>query len=1110
MILRCENCQTMYMFTESQLKSQNYKFTCKKCGHENTVALPADTDLIEQNKQRDTSQTVSPEEHIPEEIKDIFETPTPEEKPQVVEKDNEELNLDDIFESLDTHKENKVDQPTTPEQTPGSEKNVDKTENILTEQPGQTLKEKPEATTKEQEVIEGFEEFTMEDIESQKEEDKLKVTESTQPESADWLESTAHEKPSEEQTVEKAQSDFSFNDTSGFQDETIPELLTEEPAEKHEVNPPSNKEESLLTEDNIVIPDAKEILKQIDTQQKPVTKEKHVSRALIGIIAGIILILLVLLGSYYYLVEYTPMQLDLKKLTFMSYSILPVSAKNRAKASQLLEQADIEYLKDTMKSYEKSLSLYEQAVSIDHKLAKAYLGIAKDYVILKDRNNLGAQLNNSNSFFSRLKTMIKDDAQYHLVKAMYELANNNYNEASNNINIAIKKAPNSAEAIYYRGYIDYKTGQPFSTILQTLEKALSIQPDMVKARLLIARIYKKQGNLSEANEELNRIIANDPENISALIQKADVEATDFSGTTNAIAMLNDVLQKTGNTIDKYDRADLNYTLGNLYASINNYSSAIKALNASLQDNRSTNAYISLGDIYLKTGNTSEAEKQYKIALTLNNNSEEANVKLAQAYYKDHKYVLAISYFTEALKIKSDDPQALYGLALAREKNGEFDAALNAVHSAAKYYPDNPEILTLNAKLLREKKDYASAITLLSNVIDKFQNYAPLHTEYAIMLGEEKKYNDAIQQLKIAMSISPVSADNYAYMAYMLNKLGKYSDAIDYASKALSINNSYPYAYEVLGDIYFKQNRLNDAIKAYNASVNLQPYNSNVLFKLAKIYTVANMFTNATSYLESAIKLNPTNAIYHYQLGNVYKNMNNIQAAINEYTKAIDLDSGFADAYYQRGLINMEGRNDLAAINDFKNAMKYAPDNTDYILALANYYYNNKETFSAIDYLNIALKIAPKNPEIHYRLGIAYNYVGRVDDAKKQFLTALELSPNYSNAMIGLGSIYYQNGEIEKAQQYYQKAIQLSPDNGDAYYALGTVYEYNGMYEKALSAYRSAAKFSKNPATAYFKEGMMYANLNENKQARDTLLKAINLGLPSDMENIAKNKLRNLM
>ncbi|MGC8578792.1 MAG: tetratricopeptide repeat protein [bacterium] len=1117
MILRCENCQTMYMFTESQLKSQNYKFTCKKCGHENTVALPSDTDVIEQNKQQppDSSQSIKIEEHVPEEIKDIVETPVAKPPEQTKEETSDkEFNIDDIFDSLDVQKEGSGEKaPVTaePEKAKIDLTDIDKTEEGLKGQEEHISAEEQKGVTREEDVIEGFEEFTLEDTGAQK--DEVRETQTTPQTSEDWLESTMHEQTPEKQGEEKPQSDLSFSDASQFGDETIPEILSEGPAEQQKVEEPHKEEASLLTENDVAIPDAATILKEVATKQKPVTpitEERHVSRLLIGAIAGSILILLILSGVYYYLVEYTPSHPDLKKLAYMSYSIMPVSAKDKSQALQLLKQADIEYLRDTINGYEKSLSLYEKAVSIDHKLPEAYLGIAKDYAVLKDRNNLTSQLNNSSYFLSRLRTMLKDNAQYNIVKALFALANNNYREASDDINTALRKSPNLPEALYYRGYIDYKMGQPLSAVTQNLEKALSLEPGLTKARLLMARVYQQQGDFSRANEQLDSIIASNPDNVQALILKADIESTTTTGTTHAISMLNDTLKQIGNKIDKYDRANLYYALGNLYKNINDYSSAIKAFNTSLQDNRSANTYIALGDVYLKTGNIEEAEKHYKIALSIDSSSYEGNLKLAQAYYTDHKYVLAISYFTEALKLKKDDPDALYGLALARDKNGELDAALNTIQTAVKLSPDNPEIITLNARLLRKKNDYANAIALLSKAIDKFQNYAPLHTEYAVVLGKEGKYNDAIQQLNIAMSISPVSADNYAYMAYMLNKLGRYNDATNYVQKALSIDNRFPYAYEVMGDIYFKENRLNDAIKAYNTVINLQPYNDNVLYKLANVYTAGNMFTNAVSSLENAIKINPTNAIYHYQLGNVYRDMNNIQSAINEYSKAIDLDSTLADAYYQRGLMNIKGKNDLAAINDLKNAMKYAPDNPDYILALANYYYDNKETFSAIDYLNMALKIAPQNPELHYRLGIAYNYIGRIDDAKREFQTALKLSPNYSNAMVGLGNIYYQNGDTQKAQQYYETAIRLSPDNGDAYYALGTVYEYNGMYERALSAYKNAAKFSKNPATAYFKEGMMFANLNENKQAKEALLKAINLGLPADMDSMAKSKLRNLM
>lgn len=1130
MILRCENCQTMYMFTEAQLKSQNYKFTCKKCGHENTVAVPSDTEVKEKDKQQkqssevsEASQTFVQDEQIPEEIKNIIDQPLnaePEDKAkesQAKEPQAKEPGLDDIFSSLN------LSEPTKPQsELPNKEETITEMDfSKLADtgvEPAEHEKDRGDSRdlTKEEGVIEGFEEFTMDDIKSSEGEDTGQTqrpaeTEQTTQEDMSWLESTKHEDVHPDQTTEDQKMVFSNDETLPLQEETAPEILTTEESPETKVTEAPQEETSLLEENDIAIPDASAIMQETIAKEKPVERKRHLPAFFWAIVAGIFVILIASFGGYYYLVEYTPSHPDFKKLTYMSYSILPVSAKDRSRARQLLAEANRQYLKDTIIGYENSLNLYERAVGIDHHLIEAYAGIAKDYAILKDRNSLQQQLKNSNDFLSRLKLLLKDNAQYNLVKAMVSIANNDYRDASDNINTALRKSPDLPEALYYKGYIDFKQGQPLTTVTPVLEKAISLEPDMIKAKLLLASVFYKQGDLYNATKLVDDIIISVPDNVSAIILKADIEASSTTGTTSAIAALKDTLNKIGNKIDKYDRARLYYTIGQLYLVNNDYGSAIKALNTSLEDDRSASTYILLGDVYLKSGNISEAEKQYRQALAIDNTSAQANLKLAQACYMDHKYVMAISYFNESLKLKNNnDPQAFYGLALAREKNGELDAALNAIENAVRLLPDDPAFITLNGKLLRKKKDYAKALEVLAKGVDKFPSYAPLHTEYAIVLTDQGNYPEAIKQLNTAISMSPSSAENYAYMAHVLNKEGKYSDAKNYALKALEINNTLPFAYEVLGDVYFNDHNLNGAIKAYNSSIALQPYNDEVLDKLANVYTAGKMFTNAVSYLDSAIKINPTNANYHYQLGNIYKSINNIQLAINEYTKAIDLNPSFADAYYQRGLMNIEGKNDLAAINDLKSAMKYAPDNPDYMLALANYYYNNKETFAAIDYLNMALKVAPKNPEIHYRLGVAYNYIGRIDDAKKEFLTALTISPDYSNAMVGLGNIYYQEGSMDKAQQYYEKAIKFSPENGDAYYALGTVYEYNGMYEKALSAYKMAVKFSKNPATAYFKEGMMFANLNETKQAREILLKAINLGLPGDMEAAAKNKLRNLM
>lgn len=1140
MILRCENCQTMYMFTESQLKNQGYKFACKKCGHENTVALPSDS---ETGKQSD--QPIQPDEEsadfeagasalsgidghdlprepgVPSESKEVPEEPPKETDSagglNLPEQEQKKTELDDIFDSLDISKP--AERAADEHEPATAAVNKPEAQGADAESHGQTPVTEPAQETpseKDEGVIEGFEEFTMDDIKGADNVQAEHGEETERPsgfkeQETGWLESTKIE---EHPAADTGLPETGVSGETVPMDDTIPGMVPEDTAAAtKEIQEPEAQadEHSILNEEPLSIPESVPFSEQPEEAKKTVPPyQKHLLKLLTVAGGGILVIVLVLLGIYYYLVEYTTAKPDFNKLTLMTYSVFPVSEKSKAQARQMLKDADALYLKDTTNDYKKSLDLYEKSVSLDHHLVDAYVGIAKDYVILRDRGTTKEELKNNSKFLSRVKSLLKDGAEYDLLQGMTALANNDAKLAGDKFKDALQKSPELPEALYYKASIDFMQGKPLTDTASALSRAIKLSPDMIKAQLLLAKVYQKQHESSPAMDLLKGILDRYPYNTSAAIRKADLQAGTISGVTQSISELNDMIHKGSNAIDAYDRADVYFTIGKLEMMSNNYSAAIDAFKNSLQDNGTSAVSMALGDAYLENGNLSDAEKQYQIAVSSDNGSAEAKFKLAHAYYLDHKYVLAIANYTAGLKLQNDNPQALFGLAHAREKNGELDSALEVIEKAVQMMPENPEFIVLNGRLLREKGNYKKASALLSQGGKRFPDYAPVHTEYGIVLKETGDYKDAIHELTTAMNLSPDAANTEAYMADVLNKTGKNTEAEKYALKALSSAKSFPYTYEVLGDIYLSERKLNDSIQSYKSAISLMPYDAEALYKLAQAYIAGGMFTDAAASLAGAIKMNPANALYHYTLGNVSQKTGNIQGAIDEYTKALDSDSTMADAYYQRGIMNISGRNDLAAVNDLKNAMKFAPENPDYILALANYYYNNKETYAAIDYLIKAIRIAPHAPELHYRLGVAYNYIGKTEDARKEFNAALSLSHDYANAMIGLGSIYYQQGDMQMAQQYYEKAIKLSPQNSDAYYSLGTVYEYNGIYERALEEYRYAAKLNTNNATAYFKMGMMLSNLNEPDKAKQALLKAVNLGLSSDMENVAKNKLRNLM
>jgi len=73
-------------------------------------------------------------------------------------------------------------------------------------------------------------------------------------------------------------------------------------------------------------------------------------------------------------------------------------------------------------------------------------------------------------------------------------------------------------------------------------------------------------------------------------------------------------------------------------------------------------YNSLGNLYLVSGNTAEAEVNFQAALTLNLDSDEALIGLARTYAQLNKHLLANQYFKRAIQVSPNDSEAheLYG------------------------------------------------------------------------------------------------------------------------------------------------------------------------------------------------------------------------------------------------------------------------------------------------------------------------------------------------------------------------------------------------------------------------------------------------------------------
>jgi tetratricopeptide (TPR) repeat protein len=147
--------------------------------------------------------------------------------------------------------------------------------------------------------------------------------------------------------------------------------------------------------------------------------------------------------------------------------------------------------------------------------------------------------------------------------------------------------------------------------------------------------------------------------------------------------------------------------------------ATRALaHASELDSSSPKLHVLLGDIYRQRKSFSEAEQEYRKALTL----------------------------------KPDDTGALFGLSLALLADGQTDEALHQAQAALEKNPYDPELNAVMGEILCARSDFAEAEAYLKKSLNTKPEYVPhIHALLGKVYAQTNHIQQAIAELKQALA-----------------------------------------------------------------------------------------------------------------------------------------------------------------------------------------------------------------------------------------------------------------------------------------------------------------------------------------------------------------------
>ena len=234
---------------------------------------------------------------------------------------------------------------------------------------------------------------------------------------------------------------------------------------------------------------------------------------------------------------------------------------------------------------------------------------------------------------------------------------------------------------YGAAYNNYKKGDLKAAEILCY-KILSIDPNFIESKILLANISAKNRNFNETKKLLVEANKQEPKNISVLNNLGTV-CRELGETKNAVDYFKKAIEIDPNNANSY------YNLGAIHYDVKKFKEAKTLLEKTveLQPNFALPHFV-LGNLHADLKDYENAISNYNKAIKINKKLAAAYNNLGLVYRNINNFEGAIRSYENAIAAKVDHVNAYHNLALVLKDVGKFKSAIQAHEKAIKYEPEN--------------------------------------------------------------------------------------------------------------------------------------------------------------------------------------------------------------------------------------------------------------------------------------------------------------------------------------------------------------------------------------------------------------------------------------
>ena len=397
-----------------------------------------------------------------------------------------------------------------------------------------------------------------------------------------------------------------------------------------------------------------------------------------------------------------------------------------------------------------------------------------------------------------------------------------------------------------------------------------------------------------------------------------------------------------------------------------------------------------------------------------------------------------------------------------------------------------------AQMLIKKGDLASAIKLMEKAVELDEASVYLKKELAIIYLQNREKSKALEVLEKITNQHPDHVESLIMIAKIKQGMGDFEGAKKIYEKILNLDPEQKDIYLLLGDLYLQDKDFNNALRIYKQLVVNFSDSYPGHFFIGKVYFHQGDLDKAKKSFEKTLEIAPDLIEPQFEIIRLYQKKGEKKKTVSVYKNILKKNPEDIRATIGLGFYYHENGMTKKAENMFKQLGEKSKTNPAVLKIITHFYMNNRQ-FDLIKVVTEGmLKGDPNNSNIHYLAGIACDKTNKKKQALKHFEKVLPDSNFFYNSAVHISFIYMEQGKPHQAISYMEEVIKKIPDNPLLFFYLGSFYEEIQAFEKAEAVLNQGIKIDPDNVELHFRMGIIYDKWNKKEKSIEKMKQVLTI------------------